>query len=459
MKLQHEIIGENKLAVMPIKKLILNISIPIMISMLLQGLYNIIDSLFIARIPLSGEQAINALTLAFPIQMFIVSVCVGTGVGLNAILAKTLGQKNHMKANNVACNGIIIGVITYVFFLLFGVFAIKMYFNTQTNNPLISSMGIKYLTIISVFSFGQIGQLIFERMLQATGKSFYTMITQGTGAIINVILDPILIFGYFKCPALGVAGAAYATVIGQICACGLAIFFNLKFNKEIAINFKAFKTNFKIIKEIYKISLPAIVMLSLTSIMTYGMNIILGIISETAVSAYGLYFRIQSFIFMPVLGLSDGVAPITAYNYGAQNKKRILSTIKFSLIFSTIIMIIGFIVFQIFTSQIISIFNVSGELEKISIIAMKIISVSFVFVGVNFIMQSVFQAIGKGGHSLSISLLRVISILGVASYLIKLHESVKYIWWAIPAAELVTIAGTIYLYRINYIEKIDGIMN
>ena len=369
---------ENKMGVMPINKLILSMSLPIMISMLVQALYNIIDSIFVSKI---NENALTAVSMAFPIQNLMIAVGAGTAVGVNALLARALGAKDFKKVNKIAVNAVFLLVLSYILFALIGIFGMDLFYRSQTDIEEIITYGKQYMITCCCFSFGIFTQLIFERLLQATGKTIYTLFTQGTGAIINIILDPIMIFGLFGFPKLGVTGAALATITGQIIAGILAVVFNHLKNHEVKIHLAGFRPDGDIIKQIYGIAVPSIVMQAIGSIMTYGMNCILMSFTATATAVFGVYFKLQSFIFMPVFGMNNGVIPILAYNYGAGKKERVLSTMKKSIIYAIIIMVAGLIVFQIFPQPLLGLFHASDTMVALGVPALRIISLSFVFAG------------------------------------------------------------------------------
>lgn len=437
---------ENKMGVMPIDKLLLSMSLPIMISMLVQALYNIVDSIFVSQV---SEYALRAVSLAFPIQSLMIAVAVGTAVGINAFLSRTLGEKEFEKANIITTNGIFISGVSYVVFALVGIFVSEPFFASQTDIPEVREYGVTYLTICCVVSLGIFMQTTFERLLQATGKTIFTMITQGVGAIINLILDPILIFGYLGAPKMGVAGAAAATVIGQTVAAILAVFFNLKFNREIHISFKGFRPNGHLIGQIYKVGVPSIVVQAIGSVMTYGMNLILYSFGA-AQTVFGIYFKLQSFIFMPVFGLNNGMVPIIAYNYGAGKKERVIQTVKSSIKYAIGIMFIGLLIMEIFPAQLIGFFNATPELLEIGIPALRRICLSFLFAGYCVVVTSVFQALGNGIYSMIVSVARQLIVLLPVAKLLSLSGNVNLIWWAFPIAELMSlILCTFFLFRIN----------
>lgn len=441
----------NRMGTEPIRKLMLSMGIPIIISMMLQALYNIVDSAFVSNME-GGELALNALTLAFPVQMLMVAIGIGTGVGVNVVLSKSLGQQNEEKAARVAGNAIFLGIIITAVFMLFGIFGVEFYVSTQTANPEIFDMAVTYLRICCVVSFGIVFFSIFEKLLQSTGLSLQSTISQVTGAIINIILDPIMIYGLFGCPAMGVAGAAYATVIGQIASFLIALFFHFKSNKSVKKSVKYMKPKASIIKEIYIIGLPAIIAQALMSVMTYGINIILVGVSESLVTAYGLYYKIQQFILFAAFGLRDAITPIVSFSHGMQNKKRITEGIKYGIIYTLAIMIIGTVVLEIIAEPLCSVFGLSGITESLCISATRIISLSFIFAGINVALQGVFQALESGVSSLVISVCRqLLFVLPVAwafSLLIKPDlENAWIVWLTFIISEFVTavIAGLLML--------------
>ena len=437
---------ENKMGVMPIGKLLISMSLPMMISMLVQALYNIVDSIFVAQV---GEYDVRALSLAFPAQTLMIAVAVGTGVGINALLSKTLGQKDFDKANHIAANGIFIAIVCYILAALIGGFIAEPFMNSQTDVIEVRKYGISYLTICCVCSIGIFLQITFERLLQSTGKTLFTMITQGVGALINIILDPILIFGLFGAPRLEAAGAAIATVTGQIVAALLAIFFNLKFNPEIHIKFRGFSPNIHLIGQIYAVGAPSIIVQAIGSVMTYGMNLILSSFG-IAQTVFGLYFKLQSFIFMPIFGLNNGMVPIIAYNYGAGHRDRVIQTLKSAIYYAVIIMLVGLVIMEVFPAQLLSMFNAKEELLAIGIPALRTICLSFIFAGYCIVVGSAFQALGNGIYSMIVSIARQLIVLLPVAYLLSLTKNVANIWWAFPIAELMSVAMSSYfLWRIN----------
>lgn len=441
----------SKMGTTPVKKLMLSMGIPIIISMMLQALYNIIDSAFVSNMK-DGELALNALTLAFPVQMLMVAIGIGTGVGVNVLLSKSLGQQNEEKAARVAGNAIFLGVIITVVFMLFGLFGVEFYVSTQTTNPEIFDMAVTYLRICCIISFGIVFFSIFEKLLQSTGLSIHSTTAQITGAVINIVLDPIMIYGLFGFPEMGVAGAAYATVIGQIASFALALFFHFKSNKIVKKGLKYIKPKAGIIKEIYVIGLPAIIAQALMSIMTYGINIILGGVSETLVTAYGLYYKIQQFILFAAFGLRDAITPIVSFSHGMQNKKRITEGIKYGIGYTLAIMIIGTLVLEIFAQPLCSVFGLSGITQSLCISATRIITISFVFAGLNVALQGIFQALDSGVWSLIISVCRQLLFVLPVAWMFTLMISPDLgnswiVWFTFVISEFITavIAGCLML--------------
>lgn len=440
---------ENKMGVMPVNKLLLNMSLPMMLSMLVQALYNIVDSIFVAKL---SENALTAVSLAFPIQTLLIAVGAGTGVGVNALLSKQLGEKNFEQVNKTAMNGIILAIVSYLLFLIVGIIGVKPFYASQVKNAdqEIYAMGVQYLTIVCVCSFGLFAQIIFERLLQSTGKTVFTMVSQATGAIINIILDPVLIFGLCGMPKLGVAGAAIATVIGQIIGGTLGLIFNLKFNHEIHFSIKDFKPEAEIIGNIYKVGVPSIIMQAIGSVMTYGMNLILISFSSTATAVFGVYFKLQSFFFMPVFGLNNGMIPIIAYNYGAGKRKRLIKTIKWSLVYAFLLLFIGFLVFETIPGVMLGMFNASEDMLTIGIPALRIIGVHFLIAWFCIIALSVFQALGNGVYSLIVSVARQLVVLLPAAYILAKFGGLHAVWWSFPIAEIMSLCvSAIFMYLIN----------
>lgn len=436
--------SENKMGTMSINKLLISMSLPMMISMLVQALYNIVDSIFVARV---SENALTAVSMAFPLQTLMIGVSVGTGTGVNAILSRGLGAKDYETANKSADNGIFLAVLSYILFLILGLTVVAPFYRTQTADAEIIKNGCDYLTIVLTMSFGLFGQVIFERLLTSTGRTFYTMITQGTGAIINIIMDPILIFGLFGLPALGVAGAAYATVIGQIVAAVFSLYLNLKKNPDITISFRGFRPDWKMIKDIYVIGVPAIIMQCIGSVMTYTMNRILIMFTSTAVAVFGVYFKLQSFIFMPIFGLNNGAIPIIAFNYGALKKDRMIKTWKLSWIYATAIMSVGVIAFEFFPGILFSLFSASDNMLSIGVPALRIIAIHFPIAAYCIVTGSLFSALGKSVYSMITSIMRQLVVLIPAAYILSLMGNVNYVWWSFPIAEIMSCLVTIYFYH------------
>ena len=440
-------VQENKMGVMPIKRLVLSMSLPMMISMLVQALYNVVDSYFVAKV---SENALAAVGMGFPYQNLMIAVSVGTGVGVNALLSRSLGAKDYETANRTAENGVLLAILSTIVFSIIGVVFARPFFLAQNNDPDIVAQGVAYLSICAGLSFGLFLEVMFERLLQSTGRTFYTMITQGVGAVINIIMDPVLIFGVGPFPEMGVAGAAAATVMGQIVAGILALYFNVTHNPEIQPRLKGFRPSASIIGRIYSVGIPTIVLNSISSVMTFGMNLILGAIStSTAVAVFNVYFKLQSFVFMPVFGLNNGMVPIVSYNFGARKRKRLTDTVRFSAILAVGIMLVGLVVIQIFAAPILSIFEASAEMLRIGVPALRIISLCFVFAGFNIICSSTFQALGNGVLSMIMSIVRQLVVLLPAAYLLSLTGEVTMVWWSFPIAELASLTlCLIFLRRI-----------
>ena len=444
-------VQENKMGVMPVNKLLISMSLPIMISMLVQALYNVVDSMFVAQI---NENALTAVSLAFPIQNLMIAVATGTGVGINALLSRSLGAKDFDRANQAAANGVFVMLLSTIPFILFGLFLSRWFMLMQTDITEIVDYGEEYLAIVSALSFGLFGQIAFERLLQATGRTMLSMLTQGLGAIINIILDPILIFGWLGLPEMGVAGAALATVIGQIAGFTLGIVLNHKLNHDIKLRVRGFRPNGHIIGRIYSVGVPSIIMASISSVMTFGMNKILIGFSSTAAAVFGVYFKLQSFVFMPVFGLNNGMVPIVSYNYGARRKQRILSTIKLAVLYAVAIMVVGVLIFQLLPRQLMQLFNASDAMMSIAVPALRIISVHFIIAGYSIVISSVFQALGDGMPSLIISVARQLVVLLPVAWLLSLTGQINNVWWSFPVAELVSCAlGTLFFVR-DYRRKI-----
>ncbi len=438
---------QNKMGVMPVNKLLVSMSLPMMISMLVQALYNIVDSIFVAQI---SENALTAVSLAFPIQSLMIALGAGMGVGVNAVLSKSLGEKNFKRANSAAEHGVVLSVVSYLVFLIVGLFFVRPFYMTQKVEMDIVEYGVTYLTICCTLSIGMYTQFIFERLLQSTGKTIYTMITQGTGAIINIILDPILIFGYLGMPRMGVAGAAIATVTGQVVAGIFAMVIHLKKNDEIHMDFRKYRLDMGMVGRIYEVGVPSIIMQAIGSVMVYGMNRILVVFSSTAVAVFGVYFKLQSFIFMPVFGLNNGMVPIIAYNYGARQKARMIKTIKLSILYAVSIMMIGFCIIELIPDKLLMLFDASETMLAMGVPALRIICISFVFAGFCIICGSMFQALGNGVYSMLVSIARQLLVLLPVAYGLSKLGNVNYVWWSFPIAEIASLAVTLFfLVRID----------
>ncbi|MEI2988433.1 MAG: MATE family efflux transporter [Oscillospiraceae bacterium] len=454
----------NKMGTVPVKKLILSMGIPMIVSMVFQAVYNIVDSAFVSNMKSDGEAALNALTLAFPVQMLMIAFSIGTGVGANALLSKSLGQGDNKKVSKTAGNSIFLGIIIFALFILFGIFGTEPYIKSQTSDPKITQMAVSYLRICCIISIGSVFFAIYEKLLQSTGRSIFSTIAQIGGALTNIVLDPIMIYGLFGCPKLGVKGAAYATVIGQCVSFVMALIFHLKFNKEISNNFKYLYPSAEIIKEIYSIGLPAIIAQALMSVMTYGMNIILGSISTSMVTAYGLYYKIQQFILFAAFGLRDAITPVISFNYGMKSKSRIKDGIKYGMIYALVIMIAGLVLLEIFAVLLSDMFGLSGETRQMCIYAIRIISISFIFAGANIAFQGIFQALDSGIESLVVSICRqflfVLPVAWIFSYIIiHFSGSSWLVWITFPIAEIVSAFIACILMKRTYKNKISVLPN
>ncbi len=436
---------ENKMGYMPIPGLLISISLPMMASMLVLSLYNIIDSIFVGMV---SENALAAVSLAFPMQMLIIAVGTGTGVGINAVLSRSLGERNFARADKAAMNGILLALFSAAVFIVIGLTCVEPFFLSQTGSadPEIYTYGVQYLTTILVFSVPIFIQTVFERLLQSTGKTFYTMITQATGAIINIILDPFFIFGIGFFPRLEVLGAAIATVCGQVIAASLAIFFNLRFNTELTLRLKDLKPDWPMIGTIYKVGFPSIIMAAVGSVMNYGMNLILMGFSSTAAVVFGVYFKLQSFVFMPIFGLNSGVVPIVAYNYGAGKRWRINATIKLAILVAECIMAVGVIVFMTVPETLLSMFSASDQMIAMGVPALRIISLNFLIAGICIIIGSVFQGLGNGVYSLIVSVMRQLVVLLPAAFLLARFFGLSALWWAFPISELMSLAASLFFF-------------
>lgn len=457
-------IKQNKMGYMPENKLLLSMSIPMMLSMLIQALYNIVDGLFVAGI--SPEQhELTAVNLAFPAQNLMIAVSVGIGVGINALISRNLGFGNKEKANKIAGQGAFLAIMSYILFASVGALLVRPYFTLMTadvSDPAIREtiidMGVSYLSICFIASFGLFCQVVHEKYMQSTGKTMLSMATQTVGAITNIALDPILIYGLFGLPAFGIKGAAYATVIGQIISGIVGIILQKTKNREITLKLENIKPDAKIIGEIFKIGLPSIMMNSIGSFMTATFNKIIMPLSEYAVNVFGIYFKLQSFIFMPVFGFNNGMISIVSYNYGARKKKRVLRTIKLGLIYAVSMMLFGFLIFQIFPDVLLAMFNMSQEaIGGVGVPALRTISISFIFAGFSIICSAVFQSFGYSLFSMFVSIGRQLVTLLPVAYLLSLTGNVNNVWWAFPIAEVVCVILSIVFYIHIYNTKIKTI--
>ena len=446
--------NENKMGIMPVGKLLITMSLPMMISMVVQALYNIVDSVFVSRV---SEDALTAVSMAFPLQALCIALGAGMGVGVNALLSKSLGAKDNDMVNKSALNGLFMTFVSYLVLLVIGIFAVKPFYMIQTDSADIIQYGTDYLSVICCFSFGMFFQFTFERLLQSTGRTFQTMITQTVGAVTNIILDPIFIFGYFGVPAFGVKGAAIATVIGQIIAAILALIMNIKVNTDIDFSLKGFKPDIKIIGMIYKVGLPSIIMQSIGSVMVFCLNKILIVFSSTAVAVFGVYFKLQSFVFMPVFGLNNGLIPIMAYNYGAKKKDRMIKTIKCGLLIAFSIMSVGMVVFELFPDAILALFEASDNMLAMGKVALRTIAIHFPVAAICIVLGSAFQALGNAVYSMFVSIARQLVVLIPVAYALSKLGNVNYVWWCFPIAEIMSLTITVIFFIKLKREIIDKI--
>lgn len=448
--------AENKMGTMPVGKLLFNMSLPMMISMLVQALYNIVDSIFVAKL---SENALTAVSLAFPLQTLLIAVATGTGVGMNALLSKSLGEHDFKKANKIADNGIFLYVLSYIVFLILGFTVVKPFYASQIGSADVEIMelGIDYLSTVMILSFGLFGQIFFERLLTSTGRTIFSMTSQLCGAITNIILDPILIFGLLGAPKMGVTGAALATVIGQCVAGIIACVCNHKFNHEVSLNIKGFRPDWTLIGHIYAIGIPSIIMQSIGSVMTYCMNRILIEFSSTATAVFGVYFKLQSFFFMPVFGLNNGITPIIAYNYGAKQRKRMIKTIKLSLIVAFCLTFIGFFSFEAIPQVLLGMFNASEDMLTIGVPALRIIGIHYLIAWFCIVIGTVFQALGKAVFSMIVSIMRQLVVLIPAAYILAKLGGLHAVWWSFPIAEVISLLVTLFFFIKIYREIISKI--
>lgn len=438
------LLQENRMGVEAIPRLLITMSLPMIASMVMQALYNVVDSMFIAQL---GEQALTAVSLSYPAMSLMIAFGVGTGIGVNATLSRNLGARDYDRANAIARHALVLPLLTTLVFTIGSFFLVPWYFRLQTDDPEIYEMGVTYLGIISVLGFGMFYQTMAEKLLNSTGKTHLSMLTQMLGAVVNIILDPIMIFGWFGFPALGVAGAAIATVIGQVMAAGLGLYLNLRHNPEVSFNMRGFRFRGKLVADIYRVGAPSILMQSTGAFMTFLMNNILITFTSTATAIFGVYFNLQSFVFMPVYGLNNGMVPIVSYNHGAQKPDRIRATIRLAMIFAVSIMLTGFLLFQVFPVQLLGFFNASPAMLSIGVTAFRIISLHFIIAGISVIVSSVCQALGYGHYSLIISLTRQIAVLIPLAFILGRFFGLNAVWWAYPIAELVALGMSIYFVR------------
>lgn len=439
------------MGVMPIGRLLLTMSGPMMISMLIQALYNVVDSMFVSYI---SEDALTAVSLAYPMQNLMIAVATGTGVGINALLSRNLGEKNFPMVNRTAGNAIFLGLVSYVVFALVGLFGSRIYFTLQVTDPEIIQMGQDYLSVIMVLSIGCFGQVLLSRLLQSTGKTFYSMVIQMVGAGLNIILDPIMIFGLVGFPAMGVAGAALATVVSQIVGTLLGLYYNLRKNPEIQFAWNQLRPSGPIIARIYGVGVPSILLQTVSSLLIFGLNQILVAFSETATAVYGVYFKLQGFAFLPIIGMNNGMVPIIAYNYGAKKPERILQTIKLSITYAVVIMVVAVIVFQVFAAQLLGFFQASPEMLAIGVPALRTLSLCFIIGGFTIVSSSVFQALGRGLLSMSISVFRQLVLVLPLAYLFSLTGNLNMVWWSFPVAEVLAGLLAAYYLRRAYLRVI-----
>ena len=437
---------ENIMGTMEINPLLVKLSVPMMISMLVQALYNVVDSVFVSHV---SESALTAVSLAFSLQNVMIAVGVGTGVGVNALLSKSLGEKNQSRANATAENGFL-SLCSFAVFFVIGLTCMKPYFYAQTSDPVIAQQGIQYLSVCCIFSLGIFTQTMGEKLLAATGRTQLSMISQLVGAVVNIILDPIFIFGYCGQALSGTTGAAVATVIGQFCGAGMTLYFNTRKNPDIQISFKGFRPSAKAIGRIYTVGLPSIAMQCVGSLMTFGMNLILMAFSATAVAVFGVYFKLQSFVFMPIFGMNNGMVPIISYNYGARRPERVKKTIRLSVFYAECIMLVGFCIFQFLPDKLLGLFAASDAMLAIGVPALRIICPHFLLAGAGIVLSSVFQALGNGVFSLTVSICRQLVVLIPAAWLLSRTGEVNMVWWAFIIAEVVSLAlSLVFMARIN----------
>ena len=445
------------MGVMPVRKLLITMSLPMMASMLVQALYNVVDSIYVAKL---SENALAAVTYAFPVQNLMIAIGSGTGVGVNALLSKSLGERDFKRADDAANSGLFLSVVNFLILLLFGLFLAEPFLRSQTDVADIIAGGTAYLRICSCFSLGLFFQIMCERLLQSTGRTTHSMIAQLVGAVINIILDPIMIFGLLGFPALGISGAAIATVIGQFCAAGTALWLNVKVNEDIHLSLAAvLRPGRSTVGRIYAVGVPSILMMSIGSAMTYLMNRILTAFSTTAATVFGVYFKLQSFFFMPLFGMNNGLIPILAFNYGARDRARVMQALRFAVLLAVCIMGVGTLVFNLFPELLLSMFNASDDMRAIGVPALRIISLNFPVAAVCIALGSTFQAFSRSIYSLIVSVMRQLVVLIPCAWLLAQTGVVTNVWWAFPMAEAASLIVTLLCYRKLYrdvIQTLDG---
>ena len=445
---------ENKMGTTPIGKLLFQKALPMILSKLVQALYNVVDSIYVSQI---SESAITALSLAFPIQNLQIGCATGIAVGVTALLSKSLGCHDYERANKAAMNGIFLTGICVVAFMLFGAFAARPFYAMQSNVAETVEGGAAYIRICTLVSIGIFGEILFERLLQSSGRTSYTLITQGTGAVLNILLDPVFIFGKFGIPAMGIAGAAVATVLGQCVAFALALFFNAKKNHDVKISFRGFRPQMEIIRPVMAVAVPSVVMMSVGSVMNFGFNQILQSFSETATSVFGVYFKLQSFVFMPVFGLNNAMIPMVAFNFGARQPKRIVRSVLYCMITATCIMILGFLAFRFAPDLLLSMFNPTEQFLELGVVALRTISISFPIVGMCIVLSAAFQALGNGVYSTLVSIARQLVVLLPVAYLLSKTGDVSSVWWSFPISELISTAASVCFALRLFRQKVRGL--
>lgn len=445
------------MGVMPVRKLLINMSLPMVISMFVQAMYNLIDSVFVAQI---DQDALTAVNMAFPMQSLMIAFQTGLGVGMNALVSRLLGEKRPKDAGRAAIHGLILTLVNYLIFLTVGLTLTRTFYELQSINPAVVEYGVEYLSIVCVFGFGLFFQICFERFLQSTGKTVYSMIMQGVGAFINIFLDPVFIFGIpsLGIPSMGVRGAAIATVLGQCIGCTLGGILHFTKNRELKLDFKSFKIDFSTVRKIYAVGVPSILMSALVSVMTYIMNIILKSYEEVAATAFGVYFKLQSFVVMPVFGMNNGIVPIIAYNYGAGKGERIVKTIKLGVCYAVAVMLVGLALFQIFPGFFLGFFKPDEDLLRVGIPALRTLSLSFVFAGASIVMTSAFQALGSGVKSLFVFIVRLLVPTLPLAWLLGKLGGISALWFALPICDLLGVVLAAVFMRRTYFKTIKPML-